>query len=201
MNRFTDLKNQTLLDLGCGYGWYTNYFTKIGANAVGCDGSNKMIEIAQSRYHSIKFEQVNILDKLPYKDNSFDIVFCNQVLMDLENINELIPEINRITKEQGIFYISIVHPAFYDAPWSEDEHGFKKTKVMKKYLSEYNFDNEFWGKTKHYHRPLSKYLNTIINSGFSLIYIDEPKAYDGIDKNDEFPLFLFAEFKKISIKI
>ncbi len=45
-NRFTNLNGQRVLDLGCGYGWYTNFFANIGANVIGCDGSNKMIEIA-----------------------------------------------------------------------------------------------------------------------------------------------------------
>jgi Methylase involved in ubiquinone/menaquinone biosynthesis len=192
-NRFT---NEKVLDLGCGYGYYSDYFRTIGGNVVGCDGSKEMLSIARDQYPLCAFEYADFGKPLVYSDNEYDIVFCNQVLMDIENLNQLIREIYRITKQNGIFYMSIVHPAFYDCEWDIDQTGFRKRKIMERYLSEYSFDNEHWGKTKHFHRTVSKYLNTIIGSGFTLVCIDEPKSYDGKTKSDEFPLFLFAEFRK-----
>lgn len=194
--RFNKLTNEKVLDLGCGYGYYTNYFRTIGGNTIGCDGSEKMLSIAKEQYPICNFEYADIEKPLAYSDEEYDIVFCNQVLMDIEHLNDLIQEIYRITKYNGIFYMSIVHPVFYDCEWGKDEKGFRKRKIMEKYLSEYNFYNNYWGKTKHFHRTISKYLNTIVNSGFTLVHLGEPKAYDGILKSDEFPLFLFAEFKK-----
>ncbi|WP_347490616.1 class I SAM-dependent methyltransferase [Desulfoscipio sp. XC116] len=41
--RFSKLKNEKVLDLGCGYGYYTDYFRVIGGRVVGCDGSEKML--------------------------------------------------------------------------------------------------------------------------------------------------------------
>ncbi len=194
--RFNKLTNEKVLDLGCGYGYYTDYFRTIGGNAVGCDGSKKMLSIAKEQYPHCVFEYADIEKMLAYSDEEYDIVFCNQVLMDTEDIDKLIQEVYRITKYNGIFYMSIVHPTFYDCEWDQDETGFRKRKIMERYLSEYHFNNEYWGKTKHFHRTISKYLNTIINCGFTLAHLGEPKSYDGIIKSDEFPLFLFAEFKK-----
>ena len=50
MDRFKRFNGEKILDIGCGYGFYTDYFGGIGANAVGIDGSEKMIEIAKERY-------------------------------------------------------------------------------------------------------------------------------------------------------
>lgn len=155
-----------------------------------------MLSIAREQYPLCAFEYVDIEQPLAYSDKEYDIVFCNQVLMDIENIDNIVQEIYRVTKNNGIFYMSIVHPAFYDCEWDKDDTGFRNRKIMERYLSEYHFNNEYWGKTKHFHRTISKYLNTIVNSGFTLVHLDEPKSYDGIKKSDEFPLFLFAEFKK-----
>ncbi len=55
--------------------------------------------------------------------------------------------------------------------------------------------NEFWG-TTHFHRPLSFYLNAAAKHGFTLKEICEPVFYDGVTKNNELPLFFFAEFIK-----
>ncbi|MCQ2461905.1 MAG: hypothetical protein MJ177_00695 [Clostridia bacterium] len=55
---------------------------------------------------------------------------------------------------------------------------------------------DFWGETTHFHRPLSYYLNSASEQGFILKHIDEPVSYDGITKNRDLPLFLFAEYQK-----
>lgn len=197
MKRFSSLQNKKVLDLGCGYGWYSNYFSKIGAKVIGCDGSIEMLKLARKKYPNIQFEYMDIEDRLNIQDNSFDIVFSNQVLMDIKNIPHLIKEVHRILKKHGIFYVSIVHPAFYDGEWLSDEKGFKKSKIIEKYLSEYSFDNEFWGKTRHYHRTISFYLNTISDAHFRLICLQEPPVYDNVNKSQEIPLFLFMEFEKL----
>lgn len=194
--RFIRLCGEKVLDLGCGYGWYTDYFSSIGAEAYGIDGSQEMIKLAKERYPESTFIIADINEGIPFPDASFDMVFCNQVLMDIENVEPLFYEVNRILKKDGIFYFSIVHPAFYDGDWQTDENGFKYAKTMKRYLSEYSDINFFWGETAHFHRSISYYFNLAVNSGFSLAEMREPKSYDGVNKNDDLPLFLFAEFRK-----
>ncbi len=197
--RFPVLYDKRVLDLGCGYGWYTNFFSSVGADVIGCDGSTKMLELARERYPECRFECFDVEKRLLYADNFFDLVFCNQVIMDIENFEGLFKEVYRILNTNGIFYFSIVHPAFYDSNWAKDENGFSYGKIMTRYLSEYSFDNEFWGNTTHYHRTISKYINTAIEKGFNLIHVEEPVSYDGVDKSDEIPLFLFLEFEKYSL--
>lgn len=192
--RFPELLGKIVLDLGCGYGVYTDYFAGVGATATGCDGSAEMLRLARSRYPLLQFHQADLLQPLPYEDAAFDLVFCNQVLMDIDPIEPLLKEVARITKPGGVFYMSIVHPAFFDAHWGQDENGFRYQKIMDRYLSEYHFDNPFWGGTRHYHRTLSAYLNAITDAGFHLTRMDEPVSYDGVAKSQEFPLFLFASF-------
>ena len=196
VNRFKKLNGEKLLDLGCGYGFYTDYFKNIGADAIGIDGSGNMIDIAKENYKGCDFEVVDITETLPFHDSCFDIVFCNQVLMDIEDIEPLFSEINRVMKKGGIFYYSIVHPAFYDSKWIQNENGFNESKTMKSYIQPYCLTNHFWGKTKHFHRPLSYYLNLAIKHSFKLKDIEEPQSYDGIIKNKDLPLFLFAEYIK-----
>ncbi len=194
--RFSKLNGENVLDLGCGYGFYTNYFNLIGAQVTGCDASEAMLALAKNNYPHCTFEQADIEKMLPYKNEMFDIVFCNQVLMDIEKIESAITEVYRVTKKSGIFYIAIVHPAFYDCQWGKEENGFHKFKIMERYLSEYCFDNEYWGKTRHYHRTVSYYINLMIQNGFQLVCMTEPESYDGVNKSKEFPLFLFLEFVK-----
>ncbi len=194
--RFKRFGGEKLLDLGCGYGWFTDYFTSIGADATGLDGSQEMIKIARERYPESTFIIADLTVKTPFPDAEFDVVFCNQVLMDIENIEPVFREVNRVLKNGGVFYFGIVHPAFYDGDWEKDENGFNHAKAMKRYLSQYSDMNIFWGETAHFHRPVSYYFNLAVKSGFTLVEMNEPKSYDGVLKNDDLPLFLFAEFRK-----
>ena len=91
-NRFPCFNGEKILDLGCGYGFYTDYFVSIGANAVGIDGSEKMIEIARDRYPLTEFCVMDITRPLAFDNGRFDIVFSNQVLMDVENIDFIFSE-------------------------------------------------------------------------------------------------------------
>lgn len=197
--RFPDLSGKSALDLGCGYGVYTGYFAGVGAEAVGCDGSEGMLRLARDQYPQLQFDQADILQPLPYADDSFDVVLCNQVLMDVDPIAPLLGEVHRILKPGGTFLMSIVHPAFFDAHWGQDDTGFRCQKIIERYLSEYWLDNPFWGETRHYHRPMSTYINVAIGAGLRLVRMDEPVTYDGIRKSQEFPLFLFLEFEKAPV--
>lgn len=195
-SRFPCFHGESVLDLGCGPGWYTEYFRSHGAHTIGCDGSEAMITEARNAYPLCRFDSAILGEPLPYKNSSFHMVFCNQVLMDIENLSESFSEIARILKPGGLFYMSIVHPAFYDAPWMPDEDGFLRYKKLERYLSQYSFSNHFWGETRHYHRPLSTYVNGALSCSLRLTSMDEPVSYDGNEKSSEFPLFLFMEFRK-----
>lgn len=194
---FDRLDGERVLDLGCGYGCYTDYFAQIGADAVGVDGSEKMIAMARKRYPGLRFTVADIEKPLPFEDEHFDIVFSNQVLMDIENIDFVFSECKRVLKEGGILYYSIVHPCFYDCEWIKDENGYNYAKVIKRYLGSYSLTNEHWGETAHFHRPLSFYLNAAAKYGFMLKEVCEPASYDGTIKNSDLPLFFFAEYKKL----
>ncbi len=196
MNRFKDLSGQKVLDLGCGYGNYAEYFRSIGAKTTGIDGSTNLLNIARAKYPDVTFVLADLTKPIPLSDESFDLVFCNQVLMDIENIEFVFAEVKRLLKPNGIFYYSIVHPAFYSGEWQVDSNGFKNGKLVSSYIEPSISINHFWGETTHFHRPLSYYLNLAADTGFILRHTEEPKTYDGVTKNNNIPLFFFAEYIK-----
>ena len=142
---FGDLSAKKILDIGCGYGWYSNIFRQKGAEVVGCDGADKMIELARENYPECKFELVDIQKKLPYKDESFDMVFCNQVLMDIEDIDIVQSEISRVLKNHGTYFWGIVHPAFYFGEWNLDSKGCRVSRNVSHYTKNFKFLHHFSG--------------------------------------------------------
>ena len=195
--RFTSLSGEKVLDLGCGYGYYTDYLRSIGGDVIGVDGSPAMIEIAKEKYPESAFAVADITGKRPFEDEEFDIVFCNQVLMDIDPVGPVFTECRRVLKPGGIFYYSIVHPAFYTGEWKVDGETGRAGKMVTSYITPSVCENRFWGETKHYHRPLSDYLNGAAEAGLVLVHADEPKSYENAGKNEEIPLFFFAEYRKV----
>ena len=132
--RFSKMDGKRVLDLGCGYGYYTHYFYSVGADTIGCDGSRSMLELAKNKYPSCVFEWVDIDNELNYRKDLFDLVFCNQVFMSIERLEHVIREIYKIIQPGGIFYFSVVHPAFYDSRWLADEDGWFNKLELQRYL-------------------------------------------------------------------
>ncbi|MGI6745684.1 MAG: methyltransferase domain-containing protein [Acutalibacteraceae bacterium] len=55
-----------------------------------------MINIAKDKYPDCDYKIADITQRLPFDSNTFDIVFCNQVLMDIEDIAPIFAEAKRI---------------------------------------------------------------------------------------------------------
>lgn len=53
--------------------------------------------------------------KLPFKDNTFDIVYTHHVLEHIENIINLLKEVHRILKKGGYFLICVPHISYLDS--------------------------------------------------------------------------------------
>ncbi len=102
-------EDSRILDIGCGYGRTLEELQKSGYNnLIGIDFSKEMIKLAKTKNPSIDFRPTNgsILD---FPDNSIDSVILLAVLTcipDKDNQKQLIGEVHRVLKTEGIIYIN-----------------------------------------------------------------------------------------------
>lgn len=92
--------NGRLLDLGCGDGYLLKRLGKF--NAFGLDISLKRLK----RVNKDNLVQGDAT-KLPFKNNSFDVVVCSEVLEHVPDPKLLIKEIKRVIKKSGNIIISV----------------------------------------------------------------------------------------------
>lgn len=103
-----------VLEVGCGRGSLSAYFSDAGYECTLNDSSKKAIQIAKKNFNKFNLAaDFNIGDcrNLSFKDNSFDIIFSIGLLEHFKNPNDAIREQVRILKPGGII-ISYIVPKF-----------------------------------------------------------------------------------------
>ena len=103
-------KEACILDIGCGYGRTLSQLDLCGFhNSTGVDIAEGMIKRGKKLFPGLSLEHIEDCGKIPFADNSFDTVILLAVLTciidDLEQ-EQLIREINRVLKKDGIIYMN-----------------------------------------------------------------------------------------------
>ena len=92
-----------VLECACGTGLLTKAISEKCNSLIATDYSIKMLRIAErklKKYQNIKFECVDII-KLPYPNNSFDIVVAGNVIHLLNDPIKAIQELDRVCRLNG----------------------------------------------------------------------------------------------------
>lgn len=97
-----------ILDVGSASGWFLNEVSHRfpDSKCVGIDVYRDAI-----RYGKIKYKNLNLLyadaHKLPFNNNTFDVVICCEVLEHVISAGRVLEEIRRVLKEDGVVIIEI----------------------------------------------------------------------------------------------
>ena len=102
-------KDSHILDVGCGYGWTLHELYENGyRNLTGLDFSSGMIERGKRQFPYLDL-RVKEDDAIALPDNSVDAVILFAVLTCIRTNEEqenLLKEIERVLKPQGILYVN-----------------------------------------------------------------------------------------------
>ena len=94
------------LDIGCGSGGIANYISKKVKSMTGIDPESwERWDTFQRENNNLTFIKESV-ESLSCKDNTFDVVICNQVYEHVPDPVHLINEIYRILKPGGICYFA-----------------------------------------------------------------------------------------------
>lgn len=104
------IKNNVLLDLGCGSGKYTREFGHIAKQYIGLDYSKEQLSSAKSQLknkNSVHFMQ-SCAKKINLPDNSVDTVLAAWLFGSISNLNkrkQVLAEAKRVLKPKGSMYV------------------------------------------------------------------------------------------------
>jgi SAM-dependent methyltransferase len=174
-----------ICDLACGQGRVARYLAAGAARVVGVDLSGKLLAIAR-RYEAatpsgVAYLRADAQGGGAIRDAVFDGVICHMALMDIPDLAATIGTAARILRPGGWFIFSVLHPC-YNTPTSGE--GTDRYGALCRTINGY-WTEGYWrsddrpgppGQIGAYHRTLSTYVNTLLDTGFTQEYLGEPRA-------------------------
>lgn len=198
-----ELQGKKVLDLGCGFGWHCRYAREQQAHSVvGVDLSENMLERARELTDDpqISYRRFAIED-IDFNAEEFDVVISSLALHYVEDFALICRKIHHCLVRGGTFVLSVEHPVF-TALAAQDWHYGPQGERLHWPVDDYHFEGLRQARflendVVKYHRTVATHLNALIESGFTITKLSEPKpseemAGNNPDMQDEFrrPIFL-----------
>jgi len=149
-------ENERILDLGCGEGTLALEIKRLGADVLGIDLNENMVEKAKSKGIDAQIMSATNLDF----ENEFDAVFSNAVLHWVKESELAIQKINKSLKQDGRFIAEF--------------GGYGNIKNLTNAMQEVFDNNPSWGAFNNPWYFLSdlEYKKLLEKNGFKVEYIE-----------------------------
>ena len=173
-----DLTGKSVVDLGCGYGWFCRAARELGASEVtGVDISEKMLaRAAELTADPQIYYQRSDLDALKLDESSLDLVYSSLALHYLPELDTLFARVQRALKPGGSLVFSMEHPIYTCASrqgWLTDDNGERFWGVNHYQDESQRVSNWLADGVIKYHRTLGTTLNALIKAGLTISEVNE----------------------------
>jgi SAM-dependent methyltransferase len=172
-----DLAGKRIVDLGCGFGWFSRHAAAQGAASVmGLDLSENMIARARAETVSpaVRYAIAD-LDQLDLPEGGFDFAYSSLAFHYVADFDRLVRSIHAALLPGSSFVFTIEHP-IYMAPSKPEwaEVGDATAWPLDGYLVEGPRTTDWLAKgVVKYHRTLGTTLNALIGAGFVIRHVEE----------------------------
>ncbi len=116
-------EGKDVLEVACGTGIGLGYLAKVAKRVVGGDIDEKNLQHAREHYKSRNIIELRAFDahKMPFEDNSIDVVLLYEAIYYLAQPEKFIEEARRILRKNGVLIICTVNkdwPDFNPSPFT-----------------------------------------------------------------------------------
>jgi SAM-dependent methyltransferase len=109
---FDKFKGKRLLEVGCGMGTDLLQFARGGALCTGVDLTPRSVEISSLHFGLYDLRADFVLgdgERLPFADESFDVVYSNGVLHHTPDTARAVRELHRVLRPRGVAKVMLYH--------------------------------------------------------------------------------------------
>ncbi|MBE1530591.1 class I SAM-dependent methyltransferase [Actinomadura algeriensis] len=177
-----DTAGLRVLDAGCGEGYIARTLAAQGADVLGVDVSQGLIDAAAAGPPpggdgTLSFVRAGV-DDVPAGDAEFDLVVCNHLFSHLQDPTAAIGEFARVLRSGGRLVVLTLHPCFYV---ENSEQGAMNSVPASRYFRPRGVDQYFNvdglespSMITSWLRPLEYYSGTLRDAGFVIADLREP---------------------------
>lgn len=216
MQALGDVAGKSILDVGCGDGYYARLIAAKGAKVTGVDFSEAFIDGAKREEDraslGITYLQADIAEPLPLESETFDALVADMVFVTIptqEAYTQSISEMKRLLKPGGFALISKGHPANFNKQSSSNyKIAYDKEPSYFESLTPQRVTLRIDGKEvswTNYHRTLEDFVNPWTAQGFAVTEMIEPKPTleaveqfpEDLKSTDHIPYYLILKLTKL----
>jgi SAM-dependent methyltransferase len=191
------VRGKRVLDMASGEGYGSKMLSETASFVVGIDIDDNAVRHASDTYTSSKLQFLTgSIAAVPIEnDHSFDVIVCFEAIEHIENQDELLKEVKRLLKADGIFIVSTPNKALYHEE-EREENPF--------HVKELNFDEfhalldahfssvQFLGQRVHSGSTMWP-IGTTRSTGFEEFVIDRGEnEYRFIEREKRIPLYFIG---------
>jgi 2-polyprenyl-6-hydroxyphenyl methylase/3-demethylubiquinone-9 3-methyltransferase len=107
-----DPRGKRALDVGCGGGVLAEEFATMGFAVTGIDPSSKSLAVARAHAatNGLRIDyRTGYGDALPFEDETFDVVYCCDVLEHIHEWDAVIGEMTRVLRRNGVLFFDTIN--------------------------------------------------------------------------------------------
>ncbi|MFC7230451.1 class I SAM-dependent methyltransferase [Saliphagus sp. GCM10025308] len=195
-----NVAGKRVLDAGCGHGRYAAWLAERGADVLAVDRNTEMLEQARRRIGDrAEIRRADIMSPLEFADDgTFDGVICGLSLHYVEDWRQPFAEFARILRPGGFLVFSAQHPVDEYIAFEAENYFDVERERMTWSASGEDIEVPF------YRRPFSEVVNPLVETGFQLDELVEPKPRESFrekkpesyEKRLRYPTFLCVRASK-----
>ena len=182
VSRIKSLSPSNVLEVGAGTGHISKELFELGFSVTAIEPSAGMYGVAKDVLSLTNVRLLNCTSFELEKDELYEVAFSHLVAHVVDDLKAFFESLGPHMKASSHFIFSIPHPCFYNKykGFFGDEYNYMTpmTKSVSFTITK-DSQNTISGVPYH-HRPLSEYINKLVESGFAIDGFDETYPEDDI---------------------
>jgi len=182
VSRIKSLSPSNVLEVGAGTGHISKELFELGFSVTAIEPSAGMYGVAKDVLSLTDVRLLNCTSFKLEKDELYEVAFSHLVAHVVDDLKAFFESIGQHLKASSHFIFSIPHPCFYNEykGFFGDEYNYMTpmTKSVSFTITK-DSKNTISGVPYH-HRPLSEYINKLVESGFAIDGFDETYPEDDV---------------------